>query len=383
MRRVFMGGGEHAAGRRSALPPGSPAPKRVAVVGQRARDSLPDPVPALRPAAALCLLLTGLAAAAPPPDAVPLRRPAPPADGAEPEATRERRPRELALRFAWPRSAEARVTYRRVAARTGEPERVFTARYTERISRVDGELRIASSGTRWEGEIPYPADEVRAAIRASEAVVQRIGEDGAFAGLVNEDALRPVLQRIYAAADLTDEEAELAIGRIEAAMVDEARDAWNLAVGFWIGAELDFGEAWEMDVDAPVWLLPALAVRSHVRMEARRRVPCTASERKARCVELTLHSEPERAALPALTRAIVARLTGPRAALPGEVREVGLANDLTLVTEPSTLVPYRVVWRKSVRATVADEEQGARELEDVERTEWSWSYVRRGAAAPR
>jgi hypothetical protein len=331
-------------------------------------------------AAALSLLLVGVAAAAPPPDAVPLRRPSPSADEPAAEGVRERRPRELVLRFAWPRSAEARVTYRRVATRTGEPERIFTARYTERVSRADGELRIASSATRWEGEIPYPPDEVRSAMRASEAVVQRIGDDGAFAGLLNGDALRPVLQRIYAAADLSDEEAELAIGRIEEAMVDEARDAWNLAVGFWIGAELDFGEAWEMDVDAPVWLLPALVVRSHVRMEARRRVPCTASERKARCIELTLHSEPERAAMPALTRAIVARLAGAQGTLPGEVREVGLASDLTLVTEPSTLVPYRVVWRKSVRATVADEEEGARELEDVERTEWSWSYVRRGAA---
>jgi hypothetical protein len=338
-------------------------------------------VPALRSAAAavLSLLLVGVAAAAPPPDAVPLRRPSPPADEPAAERTEERRPRELALRFAWPRSAEARVTYRRVAARTGEPERVFTARYTERISRVEGELRISSSGTRWEGEIPYPADEVRSAIRASEAVVQRVGEDGAFAGLLNEDALRPVLQRIYAAAGLSDDESDQAIARIEGAMVDEARDAWNLAVGFWIGAELDFGEAWEMDVDAPVWLLPALAVKSRVRMEARRRVPCTASERRARCVELTLHSEPDRAALPALTRAIVARIAGARP-LTGEVREVGLGSDLTLVTEPATLVPYRVVWRKSVRATVADEEEGARELEDVERTEWSWSYVRRGPA---
>jgi hypothetical protein len=345
-------------------------------------------VPALRLASALVLLLlllTGLATAAPPPDAVPLPRSGstPDAEPAPGEGPVERRPRELALRFAWPSALEAKVTYRRVATRTGEPDRLFTARYTERATRAGKELRIASSGTRWEGEIPYPPDEVRAAIRASEAVVQRVGDDGAFVGLENADALRPVLQRIYAAAERSDEEADQAIERIEAAMVDEARDAWNLAVGFWIGAELDFGEAWQMDVDAPVWLLPALAVKSHVRMEARRRVPCTASERKARCVELTLHSEPDRAALPALTRAIVAKLAGGQGALSGEVREVGLATDLTLVTEPATLVPYGVVWRRSVRATVADEVEGARELEDVERTEWSWSYVRRGAPPQR
>ncbi len=337
---------------------------------------------ALRIVLPLSLLLAGSALAAPPAEAVPLPRSGPGEAGADEAPPSAARPRELALRFAWPRSMEARVTYRRFATGPGAPPRSFTARYVERTTAKGDELRIASSGTRWEGEIPYPPDEVRAAIRASEAVVQRVGADGAFIGLLNEDALRPVMQRIYEAAGLSDEEAEVAIAQVEAAMVDEAREGWNLAVGFWVGAELDFGEAWEKEVDAPFWILPALAVRSHVRMAARRRVPCTASERKARCVELTLHSEPERAALPALTRAIVGRLGGDGTALQrGEVREVGLSTDLTLVTEPETLVPYRVVWRRAVRATVADDEEGARELEAVERTEWSWSWVRRGASA--
>ncbi|MGB8930627.1 MAG: hypothetical protein WCC48_05180, partial [Anaeromyxobacteraceae bacterium] len=304
----------------------------------------------------------------------------PPGPAGRPPVTAH--PRELSLRFAWPSSLEARVTYRRVATRTGSPERIFTARYLERSARAGEEIGIASSGTRWEGEIPYPADEVRSATRASEAVVQRVGADGAFARLENEDALRPVLQRIYAAAGVSDEEAAQAIARVEGAMVEEARTGWNLAVGFWIGAELDFGRAWESEVDAPVWLLPSLPVKSRVRMEARRRVPCSASERRARCVELILHSEPDRAGLAALTRAIVAKLDGAAGELPlGAVREVGLATDLMLVTEPATLVPHRVVWRRAVRATVADDVEGARELEDVERTEWSWSYVRRGPPA--
>lgn len=321
----------------------------------------------------LALAVATRAIAAPPIEAVTGAPAA--AEAAAPPAPR---PRDLSLRFAWPRTLEARVVYRRVYSRTGGADRSFTARYREKAARKGAELRIASSGTRWEGEVLYPPGEVRPAIRASEAVVQRVGADGAFIGLENEDALRPVLQRIYDAAGLSEEESEEVIARVEAAMVEEARAGWNLAVGFWIGAELDFGKAWEKEVDAPVWILPALAVKSRVRMEARRRVPCTASERRARCVELTLHSEPDRAALPAITRAIVAKLAGAGEALPaGEVSEVGLATDLTLVTEPATLVPYRVVWRRAVRATVGDGD-GARELEDVERTEWSWTYLRRG-----
>jgi hypothetical protein len=325
-----------------------------------------------RLAALAALLAAAGTAAAPPIESVTGAPAAAEAD----EAAAEQR-RDLSLRFDWPRALEARVVYRRVFARTGAADRLFTARYTEKAVRAGDELRIGSSATRWEGEILYPADEVKPAIRASEAVVQRIGADGAFVGLENADALRPVLQRIYAEAGLGDDEAERVIARVEAAMVDEAREGWNLAVGFWIGAELDFGKAWEKELDAPTWLLPDLAVRNRVRMEARRRVPCTASERRARCVELTLHSEPDRGAFPALTRAIVAKLAGDGDGLPeGEVSEVGLSTDLTLVTEPSTLVPHGVVWRRAVRATVATDD-GPRELEDVERTEWSWTYVRR------
>lgn len=299
-----------------------------------------------------------------------------------PEAAEPAAPtRDLSLRFAWPRSLEARVVYRRVFVRADGADRSFTARYTEKAVRSSDGIRIASSATRWEGEVLYPADELRPAMRASEAVIQRVGVDGAFVDLENADALRPVLQRIYESAGLTDEESERAIGRVEDAMVEEARAGWNLAVGFWIGAELDFGRAWEKEVDAPYWILPAVAVRNRVRMEARRRVPCSASERRARCVELTLHSEPDRAALPALTRAIVAKLAGEGQALPaGGVQEVGLSTDLTLVTEPATLVPRSVVWRRAVRATVGGDE-GTKELEDIERTEWTWTYVRRGAPA--
>ncbi len=325
----------------------------------------------------VALSLTGGAATAQGGD----RPPGPTGGQDEPPAATARQ-RELSLRFAWPRSLEARVVYRRVAARTGSSQRVFTARYTEKATRLRDEIRVATSGTRWEGEIPYPPGEVRSAIRASEAVIQRVDPEGAFIGLQNQDALRPVMQRIYEAAGLSNDESEQAIARVEAGMVEEARAGWNLAVGFWIGAELDFGRAWEKEEEASVWLLPTLAVKSRVRIEARRRVPCSASERRARCVELTLHSEPDLAGLAALTRAIVAKLSEVEGSLPpGAIREVGLATDLTLVTEPETLVPHRVVWRRAVRATVADEEEGARELEDVERTEWSWSYVRRAAAA--
>lgn len=311
-------------------------------------------------------------------------RAAPPIEsvtGAPAAAEAPARTRDLTLRFAWPRSLEARVVYRRVFLRPDGGDRSFTARYTEKVERGADGIRIASSGTRWEGEVLYPADEVKPAMRASEAVVQVVDADGAFVGLENGDALRPVLERIYESAGLSEADAAQAIERVEASMIEEARAGWNLAVGFWIGAELDFGRAWEKEVDAPYWILPAVAVRNRVRMEARRRVPCSASERHAGCVELTLHSEPDRAALPALTRAIVARLAGEGRALPpGEVQEVGVATDLTLVTEPATLVPHAVVWRRAVHATVAGP-QGTQELEDVDRTEWSWSYVRRGPSA--
>ncbi len=279
-----------------------------------------------------------------------------------------------ALRFAWPRSARARVTYRRTRSRTGEKQRVFTARYETRAeSGVDG-IRIATSGTSWRGEIPFPPALATDAIRASEAVVQRVRPEGEFAGLDGAEAIRPVLARLFEDARVPPEERERAVAVAERAMRAEAEEVWNLAVGFWIGADLAIGETYALESDAEIPLLTGVRARQAIEFGVSRRVPCSAGERARRCVEATLRSTPDRAALERAAASLVARFPlGCDESVEEAAKELSAESELVLVTDPATLLPRRVVWTKAIRIGGGD--GGLLRAEQIDRSEYDYRWI--------
>jgi hypothetical protein len=313
--------------------------------------------------AALLLLLLAVRAAAP-------------AGAEEAAATLDAAPRgaeAVRLRFSWPQPAEAHVTYRRTRTRTGAKPSTFLARFRSRAER-DGEgLRIATSETSWQGEFPFPAGAAADAIRASEAVVQRVGADGEFLGLEGAGAMRPVLRRTFEELKVPPEQAERAVALAEASMHGEAEELWNLAVGFWIDADLELAEAYVMDTEAELPFAPGVRAASAVEFEVRRRVPCAAGERAARCVEVTLRETPERAAVDRAAKTILGRLAGPEAALTPEAsRDLSVESELVLVTDPATLLPRRIVWTRSART--GGGESGGPALEAVDRSEYDYRW---------
>lgn len=313
---------------------------------------------AIRPAGlALALLAAGAAGAAEEP-------------GREPAADAP----VASLRFRWTAPLRAKVTYRRTRIRPGGARSTFTARYEARVEAEQDGLRITTRGTSWRGDLPFPRALAREAIRASEAVAQRVGEDGEFAGLLGVEAMRPVLARVFEDAKVPPEAAERALLLALGAMRAEAEEVWNLAVGFWAGADLAVGETYVLQSEAEVPLLPGVRAVQVVEFGARRRVPCTAGERAPRCVELTLRSTPDRAALERASGALLARLVpeeGERP--PGAARDLSAESELVLVTDPATLLPRRMVWTKAVRLGAA--ERGPARAEQVDRSEWDYRYV--------
>ncbi|WP_242392592.1 hypothetical protein [Anaeromyxobacter oryzisoli] len=315
------------------------------------------------------LLVASAARAAPPGPLASSPRPAAAVDRRGPELVR--------FRFGWPAPAEARVTYRRARARTGERPTAFVARYTSRVERAPEGLVVRIGGTRWEGDLPLPREVAGEAIRASERVTQRIRSDGAFDGLEGAEATRPVLARLLA-AKLPPDQAERAVAAALAAMRAESEELWNLAVGFWIDAELELAAPYEMQSEGELPLLPGLRATTTIEFQARRRVPCDAAERAPRCVEVTLREVPEAAAVARARQAIAARLLGPDAP-PDALEDAVLESELFLVTDPATLLPHRLVWTKSLRA--GGGERGAPALELVERSEYDYRYGAAGKPA--
>ena len=277
------------------------------------------------------------------------------------------------LRLGWQAPLRARVTYRRTRLRPGAAPAVFTARYETRVEAAPEGLRITTRGTTWRGDRPFPSALEKDAIRASEAVAQRVEREGKFAGLDGVEAMRPVLARVFEEAKVPPEAAARATPLAEAALRAEAEELWNLAVGFWSGADLRVGEAYALAKEGEIPLVPGGRAPQAVEFAVRRWVPCAAGERAARCVEATLRQTPDRAALERAAETLLARL------LPeGEERgdgasaELSASGELVLVTDPATLLPRRLVWTKAVRLGPEDCPPRA---ELVDRTEYDWRWL--------
>lgn len=304
---------------------------------------------------------------------------APPARADDEDAPR-RAGEVVQLRFAWPAPARAKVSYRRTRIRPGQRPGTFTARYetvVEAGGEPEGGLRIATRGTTWRGDLPFPSALARDAIRATEAVIQEVRGAGEFAGLEGVDALRPVLARVLEDARVPPEQAERALALALAATRADAEEVWNLAVGFWSGADLHLGQRYVLQSEAELPFLPGRRVPQTVEFGVRLRVPCAAADRVPRCVEAWLRSTPDRAALEHAAPALLARL-GRRQGEPGAPEPAPAPGELTaertlvLVTDPATLLPRRVAWTKVVRLGAEGQPHGV--AEEIDRSEWDYRW---------
>jgi hypothetical protein len=281
--------------------------------------------------------------------------------------------RIIRFRFDWAAPLRARVAYRKT--RVGPAGQTsFSARYEQRVEPDGDGVRIQVRGTSWRGDLPFPPALAKDAIRASEEVVQRVGEGGRFGGLEGVEALRPVLDRVFEEAKVPPEAAERAAALALGAMRAEAEEAWNLAVGFWAGADLALGVAYALESEADIPLLPGARAPQAVEFAVRRRVPCTGGERVLRCVEVTLRATADRAAVERAAGALLARLLPAGEEPPeGAAKELSAEGELVLVTDPETLLPWRVAWTKAVRLGAA--EKGPPVAERLERSEWEYRYL--------
>ena len=280
----------------------------------------------------------------------------------------------VALRFAWPVPARAKVIYRRTRGRPGRPPGTFTARYEVLAEERDGVLFVSTRGTSWRGDLPFAPALAKDAIRATEQVVQRVRVEGEFVGLDGVEALRPVLARVLEDARIPPEQADRALALALAATRADAEELWNLTAGFWTGAELKLGETYAMESEGELPLLPGVRGGEGVEFALRRRVPCSAAEREPRCVEAVLRSTPDREALERAAPALLARLLPPGAAAPEDLAtELSAGSELHLVTDPATLLPRRIVWTRAVRLAGAD--HGPPQAEHVDRSEWDYKWL--------
>lgn len=140
----------------------------------------------------------------------------------------------------------------------------------------------------------------------------------------------------------------------EQTLTASAAQEWNAMVGTWVGADWEVGAVYEYDADEPSPVLPGLVLPMHYQFSAVERVPCTEDAEALECAELRMTSTPD----PAAMREAVKKILGQMGATQdgGEVlsalESMEVETELTVVTNPATLLPYLVVQEKRVSVQV-------------------------------
>ena len=151
---------------------------------------------------------------------------------------------------------------------------------------------------------------------------------------------------------------------------------WTPIVGAWSGADLVIGETYEGADQQPSPLVPGMPITMAYKYRVMRRLPCTAGATALACVEIRLISRPSDEALPAIRASMqqLFSMNAPRGATMPEIDDLEVKNSLTLITEPATLRPHRLVQERSISGIVEQGDQPDVAVRQTERAETTWTY---------
>jgi tetratricopeptide (TPR) repeat protein len=106
---------------------------------------------------------------------------------------------------------------------------------------------------------------------------------------------------------------------------------YNLETGTWIGASLDQGVWYDLQVPLPLPIAPQAFVMHKIEFAYTRSLPCTADASDDSCIEIVVHAAPDPAALNEFARKLEPR---------GDPARCSSATEMRLVTNPATLQSY-------------------------------------------
>jgi hypothetical protein len=260
----------------------------------------------------------------------------------------------VALRFAWNDGLRLRVAVRHESWRTGRPPAAALIRHQVVVERRGDELWVSNRGVEGQGNEP----DLDLNLRMGEALVQVVGLDGAYR---RTEGLEAALAQLPPA------------DQVERARVRETLDRataqdWETSVGAWHGLTLASGAMRRKEVAASVPLIPGVASRLEVEYGLEALVPCGDEETERRCAALVYRGEPaasDRAATLERLKAIF------RNDDEGAVLEDFHGRlEITLLTDPATLLPRRMVAREELRLRVRLGDGRVREIEERSRDEY-------------
>lgn len=157
------------------------------------------------------------------------------------------------------------------------------------------------------------------------------------------------------------------------ALAARATQMWNTIIGFWLGGELVPGRTYRVEGRQPVAFLPGRTIAMTTDFGITGRVWCTEKPEDGECVELVLRSYPAAGAVEALTQEIVDGLV-PNLPFEFEVRDLTIENEVSILMNPASMLPYSSFVHRSMAITVRAGEAGAQEIRQLDERNTTYTY---------
>ena len=272
----------------------------------------------------------------------------------------------VALVFAWPVGTEARVEYTQITERQGdtpEPSRL----------EIEGELTLhvhqhPSGGlviehleplaTRVQASPPLAAADPR------RVVLSRMGTptphtivstDGRMLGIDGVPALAAAIRDIVGPE--TPQPALDALLRellAERLLVRTARERWNAQVGMWLGTSMKVGEVGAAESEEANPLMPSVVLPYVYEFRLIGMEPCGEGATARTCARLEMFSLPDPVQLEQVMDKALVDMGFPTLSFDGLAQH----SQVTLLTDPATLLPFELTMSKLVEGILMDGGQG-------------------------
>jgi hypothetical protein len=276
----------------------------------------------------------------------------------------------VTLRFAWPEALQAQVSDTQSTgplAQEGAPEVSVTQRYPLKVE-TRGEERWLVPGP---VEVT-PAQFAQVLQGVPTLVISPAGE--LLRAEVSQATVEATTKLMVAMSDSkTSPAAEARLReQLQQKMTETAREEWSALVGQWRDVTLRPGRTETRKTTLKSWTMGGKPLEAEERTTVEEAVPCEAEATDTRCVRIRRET--------VVTPKALARLRKEREAgfneglLQGmartQVKQLHLRATLELVTDPATLVPYRLreegeEWMLSSHGKEPATKDGMRKVREV------------------
>lgn len=283
------------------------------------------------------------------------------------------------LHFAWPEQLSARSSFSETSIKLRNGKEIKEENggsYRWQSNATPQGIQIDFSDFQFKSEsaaVNQNADKIQALLTrlASTMPSMVIGKDGSYVGPTNMDAFQAMLtntieQEFRNALDTAkttgkplsteqQQKMEAVMDKVKDVILrtaskerweSEFRDDWYIKIGAWLDAEMKKGQVYSLN-DMSHSPVAKADVPTKVFFQYAGKAACNAQDPGTSCVELRIWRQPEAQHMEQLTQKLVNEMLSATK-LRFTIKNYKIVHENRIITEASTLLPYRIETHKRV-----------------------------------